>query len=124
MFNKWSCWQYRDNANCWDFVRSFLVEEAGVPSEDVPKFGICPKDKRSMTKASTEVESQFVDSEPVQYAIACHYYGKVLYHVGVVDQGRIRHTGEKIGTMYESIKDFEARASVTKYKIHQSLCQN
>jgi molybdopterin synthase catalytic subunit len=123
MWDKFDIWKYRDNANCWDYVREFLIERAGVPSSDVPKYGIAPDNKREMTKAANDVKQTFIDSEPVQHAVACHYVGRTIIHVGVIDNGYVRHTGKKTGTMKSTIKEFEAMCQKTIYKIHKSLCQ-
>lgn len=119
--DKFDTWQYREDRNCWDYVREFLIEIAGVPEEDVPVFGICPDHKKEMTEASKGVERSFIDSGPSQYAVACHYIRGTLYHVGVVDNGLVRHTGRKTGTRKDKIKRFEAMAERTEYKLHRSL---
>ena len=124
MFDRFDCWKYSEFHNCWDFVREFLIDRAGVPPEDVPRYGICPDDKKAMTLAARSVEKTFNPCEPRQFAIACHFIGKTIIHVGVVDGGRIRHTGKNRGTTKSTIKDFEALAPKTIYKIHKSLCQN
>lgn len=124
MIDKFDLWQYRENANCWDFVRAFLIERAGIDAADVPRFGICPDDKKAMTKASAGVRRSFSESGPEQFAIACHYVGRVLYHVGVVDGGIIRHTGKQTGTRKDSIKEFERLAGRTIYMLHNSLWQD
>lgn len=124
MLDKFDIWKYRDNANCWDYVREYLIERAGIPPGDVPKYGILPSDKRAMTKAANDVKQTFINSGPVQYAVACHYLGKTIIHVGVIDKGCVRHTGSKTGTMKSSIKDFEAMSQKTIYKLHKSLCQS
>jgi hypothetical protein len=122
MLSKWNTWVYSDNHNCWDYVREYLIEVAKIPSEDVPKFGICPKDKRSMTIAARNVSANFIESGPVRFAVACHYYGKTLFHVGIIDHGKVLHTGSQKGTVIESIDKFERQAK-TKFMIHRALCQ-
>lgn len=117
MFSRFDTWQYRDDNNCWDFVREFLIDK-GVPPKDVPKYGISPNDKRGMTKASIGVKRLFNPSSPVQNAIACHYHGGVLMHVGIVDNGKVRHTGSKTGTRIDTIESFEKMAE-TKYFLHR-----
>lgn len=124
MFDRFDCWQYSDSHNCWDFVREFLISRAGIPREDVPKYGICPDDKKAMTKAAASVDRSFYDCEPLQNSIACHYVGRLIIHVGIVDGGMIRHTGKKLGTTKSTIKEFEAMAQKTTYKIHKSLWQH
>jgi len=124
MFDKFDCWKYSDFHNCWDYVREFLIDRAGVPSEDVPKYGICPDDKKAMTLAARNVEKTFTLCEPQQFAIACHFMGKIITHVGVVDGDRIRHTGRTQGTTKSTIKEFESMSPKTIYKIHKSLCRS
>lgn len=119
---KFDLWQYRDDANCWDYVAAWLSEIKGVPLQDVPSFDVKPSDKRLMTAASIKVARSFVSVKaPENGAIAAHYHGKTLQHVGVVDGKMIRHTGYKIGTRKDSVKVFERMASKTKYHLHKSL---
>lgn len=120
MFDKFDTWTYSDNSNCWDFVRAWMIR-AGVPESDVPKYGILPTDKRAMTKAANQVKTNFVDCGPIQNAIACQYRGRTILHVGVVDEGLIRHTSSQFGTKRSKIADFQ-RENKTIYKIHKSLC--
>lgn len=122
MLDEYDLWAYRDDHNCWDYVREILIAKANIPARDVPKFGISPKDKINMTRASNNVASAFVRSGPEQYAVACHYKKRTLIHVGIVENGKIRHTGEGIGTRRDKIEDFEAMAD-TVYMLHQSLWQ-
>jgi hypothetical protein len=122
MFDRFDTWQYRSDANCWDFVREWLIERLGVPEKDVPKYGICPNDKTSMHKAAhDEVIPQFEVTSPINGAIAAHYLGSTLYHVGVVDGNFVRHTNSKSGTRKDPIKAFERMASKTIYYTHKSL---
>jgi hypothetical protein len=121
MLNKFDSWQYRDDRNCWDFVREFLIDVGGVPAECLPKYGIAPSDKKSMTEAAQSIESGFVDSEPVDFAIACHYIGNTIIHVGVVYNGYVLHTGAKHGTKKNTIKAFERLCQKTVYRLHGSL---
>lgn len=120
--SKYDFWQYRDDgANCWDFVAQWLSEFKGVPVVDVPKFEINPKDKRSMHRASLGVARNFIECGPVDGAIAAHYHGNTIQHVGVVDNGFVRHVGEKIKVRRDKIKTFERMAATTKYYLHKSL---
>jgi hypothetical protein len=112
MFDRFDVWTFSDNHNCWDFVREYLIEKAGVPPEDVPKFGILPTDKRSMTKAYRGVKCKFVECGAQQNAIACQYHGGLLQHVGVVDGDFVRHTGKTKGTTKQKISDFEKDKTV------------
>ena len=107
MFDKFDTWKYCDNANCWDYVRSWLIEKAGVPESDVPKFGILPAEKKKMTTAHDIVKGKFVKCFRDQNAVACQYIGNVLIHVGVVDGCYVRHTGREKGTTKEKFTDFE-----------------
>lgn len=120
MLDRFDVWQYRDDNNCWDYVREFLIDKANISPDDVPKFGICPSNKREMTRASISVAKSFLVSGPANYAVACHYVGGVLYHVGIVYNGLVLHTGEKIGTRKDTIGDFEASA-YTVYMLHKKL---
>lgn len=120
MFDRFDHWQYRDDNNCWDYVREFLIEKANVPPDDIPKFGICPRNKTAMTEAACQLMPNFVDSDAVDFAIACRYSGRVLQHVGVVYRGIIRHVGCPKSLKLESIKDFE-RVGTVKYRLHRSL---
>lgn len=115
MFDKFDVWQFRDNANCWDYVRTFLVEKHGVPESAVPKYGILPDDKKSLNMAAKEVAKNFVDSKPCDGAIACHCIGNAIVHVGVVDKGYVRHTSKQWGTIKSTIREYEALAK-TVYK--------
>lgn len=117
MFDRFDLWQYRDDNNCWDFVREYLIDKAGISSEDLPKFGICPSNKRAMTKAAIAVRRGFVECGPVQYAVACQYHGKVLDHVGIVDAGKVRHVGKTHGHKRDKIDLFQ------RFWIHSSLWQ-
>lgn len=122
MFDRFDIWQYRDDANCWDYVREWLIEKAGVPAVDVPKFGICPYDKKSMHAAHNGVIKTFIRvDEPLNHAIAAQYIGKTIFHVGIVDGDNVRHTGRKQGTRKEKIKEFEKGASRVVYYLHKSL---
>lgn len=112
MFNKFDLWKYSDNSNCWDYVREWLIERAGVPEDAVPRFGILPSDKKSMTEAYRGVKGRFVECGPEQNAVACQYSGKLLIHVGVVDGNYVRHTGRQKGTTKEKISDFEKMKTV------------
>lgn len=119
--SKYELWQYRDDANCWDYVREFLLDFTDVPEEDVPPFTIHPDDKKNMTGASLGVAGNFVDCTPRDYAIACQYHGVSLIHVGVVYGGRIWHSGRKCGTRRDKIKLFERLSQKTVYRIHKCL---
>jgi len=123
MFNRFDIWKFKDDANCWDFVREFLLENTDIPEFDLPRYGIHPNSKKEMTAASRAVNSTFIECGPIQFAIACHFVKNTLFHVGVVDCEKVRHTTRQLGTLKESVGSFERRSSITKYKIHRSLCQ-
>ena len=119
---KWySLWKYKDDSNCWDYVREWMIREAKIPAEDVPKFGICPQDKPSMNEAYLEVRKGFELCEPQQFAIACNCKGRMIDHVGVVYNDKVWHTAETMGTQALSLKAFESLAPQTIYYIHRSL---
>lgn len=123
MFDRFDVWQYREDNNCWDFVREFLLDRTSIPSEDIPKFGICPKDKRSINSAAKDLYGSFVETGPVNFSIACQYIGGILHHIGVVDGGYIRHhTGSVKYPLRDTVKQFESRGGTVKYFIHESLC--
>ena len=121
MLDKFTTWQYRDDRNCWDFVREFLIEKAGISAEHLPKYGILPEDKQSMTAAANSIRGGFIDCDPVNFAIACHYIGHTIIHVGVVYNGYVLHTGSKFGTKKSTIKAFEKMCQKTVYRLHGSI---
>ena len=121
MLDKFNTWKYRADHNCWDFVREYLIERYNVPSEDVPKYGICPRDKKSMHEAHLNVIPTFRITGPQDGSIAAQYIGKTIFHVGIVDKGHVLHTGEKTGNKREKIKQFESVASKVIYYTHKSL---
>lgn len=119
LMDKFDFWKYSDDSNCWDFVIAFLKDRHGV---ELPRFGISPKDKRAMTEASRGVIDEYlVDCDPIQSAIACHYHGNVLYHVGIIDGGEVRHAHHVSGVRRDTIKAFESMARKTVYKIPKCL---
>lgn len=124
MFDKFDIWKYGDNSNCWDYVREFLIIKAGLPPDDLPKFGILPNNKKAMTNASKSIDSNFMECGREQWAIACQYIGNVLIHVGVVDNGLVRHTSKDNGTLKSSFEDYEKMCRQTIYKKHINLCRN
>lgn len=120
MFSRFDTWRYSSHSNCWDFVRAFLLEHTSIPESDLPRFGIAPDNKRAMTRASREVKKGFVECSPRNFAIACHYVGRTLIHVGVVDGEYVRHTNEH-GTKKTKINEFEAMSQRTIYRIHHGI---
>lgn len=121
MLDKFDTWQYRSDANCWDFVREWLIEKLGVPESDVPKYGICPDNKKEMHRAHLDVIPIFEVTKPRNGSIAAQYMGKTLFHVGVVDGEYVRHTNRRIGTRKDKITTFERQASKVIYYTHKSL---
>lgn len=121
MLDRFDTWQYRDDANCWDYVREYLTERYSIPGSDVPKYGICPDDKKSMHAASVNVIKAFSVTPPKDGSIAAQYIGNTIVHVGIVENGYVRHTGRKVGTKKNKIKVFESTASKTVYYTHKSL---
>lgn len=120
MLNRFDLWKYSDTSNCWDFVREWLID-VGANELSLPRFGICPTDKRSMTKASKNVIIGLQECGPIQNAIACHYHDKVLFHVGIVDGRHVRHANQKSGLRRDTIKRFESMAQKTIYRIPKCL---
>ena len=117
MFDRFDLWKYSDDANCWDFVCEFY-KDLGF---DLPRFGIKPTNKRGMTRASLSLMDDFIESGPVQNAVACHYNGKLLFHVGIVDRGMVRHAHHASGTRRDTIKRFESMAQKTIYRLPKCL---
>ena len=120
MIDRFDLWKYSHDANCWDFVSEYLKAK-GVPSDVLPRFGICPSDKRGMTKASNGVIIGLAECEPRENAIACHYHGKLLTHVGVIERGMVRHAHHVSGVRRDTIKRFESMAQKTVYRIPKCL---
>jgi hypothetical protein len=132
---KYMIWQYRDDNNCWDYVRYWLINEFGVPEKEVPKFGAVVSKKdgdtalfsmtdekmKAMTDGSCEVIKHCSESGPVNGAIACKYFGDYMYHVGIVIGGNVCHIGKSsTGVKCEPIDKF-SRAGKTKYYAHRSI---
>lgn len=121
MLDKYLFWQYRDDNNCWDFVRCFLLDFCNIK---LKKYGIAPDDKRAMTRASIKVARDFVLSEPVDFAIACHYSRETILHVGIVYNGKVWHTSSQRGTCIDSIQKFESMAKKTVYRLHGDIANS
>ena len=117
MRERWQVWHYRDDANCWDFVRALLIAEAGIHPDALPVFGLLPDDKRGMTKAYQVVKHGFRDvSTPSTFDVACVYRGKCLIHVGVVIEGRVWHVGRKTGFRIDTFTQFSQQRQVKFYR--------
>lgn len=108
-------WSYRDDNNCWDYVRYWLIKLFDVPEKAVPKYGIIPNDKKSMTKAYKLVRSGFSESEPTNGAVACQYRGRLLDHVGLVYNHMVYHVKDKSGVMVEPLAEFIRGKKVVFY---------
>jgi hypothetical protein len=119
---KWHFWQYRDDRNCWAFVRAVLIEEFSVPESAIPVWGsITPKERRAMTKAYRSMRNEFTQlDKPISGAIACHFTGRTLTHVGVVAGGEVWHVGSAFGMKKEPINKFAATCR-TEYWIWPPL---
>tara|TARA_B100000614_G_C14236739_1_gene364819 strand:- start:200 stop:577 length:378 start_codon:yes stop_codon:yes gene_type:complete len=117
MRDRWQVWQYRDDANCWDFVRAMLINEAGINPAVLPVFGVLPDDKRGMTKAHHVVRGAFrAVNTPATFDVACQYRGKCLIHVGIVIDGAIWHVGRKTGFRIDHIPLFSQQRKVMFYR--------
>lgn len=120
MFNDMLAWQYRDDNNCWDFVRECL-RRIGVPESDAPGYGIHPDDKKGMTRAAKTVAENFIECGPIDFSVASQYSGRTILHVGIVYNGFVYHAGKKQGAQKTKIADFEKSAAKVVYRIHKSL---
>ena len=117
MLDKFSAWSYRDNNNCWHFVRQWQIERCGVPESALPSHSdISPNNKHSMTKAAYGVMKDYILCKAEEGAIACMFKGKALIHVGVVFNGQIAHACKSRNRVTESIKKFAQGQEVRFYK--------
>lgn len=114
-------WQYRDDNNCWDFVRTVLHAEFGIPRDAVPKYGICPSDKVAMTEAFKEIKKGFLKVDgPCIGAVACHFEGIYLCHVGVIrSDNLVWNASSARGVSKDSIRFFE-KMNRTEYYLWQA----
>lgn len=111
----WRFWQYRDDNNCWDFVREVLHKEFNVPAEFIPKFGICPDDKAAMTREFRNVKKRFHRiTAPKDGAVACHFSDEVLIHVGIVRNQKVWHASRSRGLSVDPFNVFE-KLAITRY---------
>ena len=116
MLDKFSAWQYRDDHNCWHFVRAWQIERCGVPESALPEHkGINPEDKRSMTKAAVLVMSEYSRCQPEEGAIACQFRDNVLLHVGVVHNGLIANVNKSKNRINNTIEEFRNGAKLRFY---------
>ena len=119
-------WQCRDpGKNCSDFVAAFLAALTPLSADDYPVGMVSADNVMAKAKAHNRVVKLFVPTEPRDFALACHYVGKVFVHVGVVYGGMVWHTGSTTGTVVESIEHFKRRgqqcAGGTQFWIHKKL---
>lgn len=115
----WRLWQYRDDNNCWDFVRTVLHVEFNVPLSAIPRFGICPDDKTAMTSAYQVVKRQFTRVRaPTAGTVVCHFDGDTLLHVGIVrHDGRVWHASSASkGVTNVSVPVFQKIATTRFYQ--------
>lgn len=106
--------------DCWGLVRLVRHHHHGLPL--LESFGrVSPDDKAGMTDGYLAVVSGFVETAPIDGAIACHFLGDVLWHVGVVVDEcglKVLHTGRKLGRPCLSrLAEFERMALTTRYYI-------
>jgi len=114
---KYLIWQYRDDNNCWDYVRYWLNKEFKVPMDELPKYGILSGRERG----HLSVDNYCHESGPVNGAIACKYRRGHLYHVGIVICGKILHVRSlKAGVSKDTPQQFNSAGNV-KYYAHRSL---
>ncbi|OCH31980.1 phage tail protein [Aliivibrio fischeri] len=106
--------------DCWGFVRLVRNYHHNLPM--LASFGtVSPDDKSGMTKGYDQVVTEFCQTEPIDGAIACHFIGETLIHVGVVinENGlKVAHTGRKLRRpRLVRLSEFERMALVTRYYI-------
>ncbi len=67
--------------DCWGFVRLVRHYHHNLPM--LASFGsVSPDDKSGMTKGYDQVVAGFCQTKPINGAIACHFVGEILVHVG------------------------------------------
>jgi hypothetical protein len=114
---KYQLWQYRNDNNCWDFVRAVLKDEFKVPEMSIPRFGLCKDDVIAVDSAYSEVKSGFAAiARPMESAIACHFAGLALNHVGIVVGDRVWHVGSATNVRADKFRTFERKARTEYYK--------
>ena len=106
--------------DCWGFVRLVRHLHHGFPLLD--SFGtVDPDDKAGMTDAYHQLVGGYVETAPIDGAIACHLIENTLVHVGVVvnENGlKVAQTGRKMGRPWLcSLSDFERMSLITRYYI-------
>lgn len=118
----WRLWQYRDDANCFDFVRALLITQYNYPESAIPRFDILPTERLAMTREYKKLTGFFgLLDTPEPQAIACQFRGRVLAHVGLVREcGLIWHAGRAQGVRVDSVATFESLATRTEYRLWRS----
>lgn len=106
--------------DCWGLVRLVRHHHHGLPL--LESFGrVLPDDKAGMTRGYHDLVAGFVETAPVDGAIACHFLGDALWHVGVVVDEcglKVLHTGRKQARpSLTRLAEFERMAMVTRYYI-------
>ncbi|HIF9551112.1 TPA: phage tail protein [Photobacterium damselae] len=106
--------------DCWGLVRYVRHHHHHLPL--LSSFGaVIPTDKAGMTQCYQSLVSGFKPVPPQNGAIACHFVGETLVHVGVVvDEGglKVLHTGRKFQRpKLDRIHHFERLALITRYYI-------
>lgn len=106
--------------DCWGFVRLVRHHYHHLPM--LSSFGsVSPDDKSGMTKGYDQVVDGFCQTKPINGAIACHFAGDTLVHVGVVieENGlKVAHTGRKMKKpRLVRFSEFERMALITRYYI-------
>ncbi|MEI8598930.1 hypothetical protein P4S64_19020 [Vibrio sp. M60_M31a] len=72
-----------NGADCWGWLRWVRHHHHGLPL--LKSFGtVDPDDKAGMTNAYHQLLDNYVETKPMDGAIACHLIGDTLVHVGVV----------------------------------------
>lgn len=108
-------WIYRDDNNCWDFVRHKMAKK-GI---ELLSFDVDPEDEEAVNIGYKKTIGQFVECGRDEGALACHYRGDVFIHVGIVIGGKVHHAN-KNGYRVNNFKTFE-RLAKTRYLMHVDL---
>jgi len=114
------CGPDENGADCWGWLRLVRHHHHGLPL--LKSFGtVDPDDKVGMTNAYHQLLDNYVETKPMDGAIACHLIGDTLVHVGVVvNEGglKVAQTGRKAGRPWLSrLSDFERMSLITRYYI-------
>jgi hypothetical protein len=115
--NHWLLWQYRDDHNCWDFVRAVLEKEFNIPSYAIPKHGVCATDKAGIDTTYQHEKQRFIPiNAPQNGAVACQYAGETLTHVGIVLNDFIFHASSRHGVRKTTLSAFLRIAKTRFYQ--------